>query len=159
MTRTQYANALVDGAKHYNAHAVRYDFVGQQETHFNSNSFVSSLIVAKGGESDLADVRNIAAQMDSGPLNVYGQRPVLDDGAMSERVRIDLHAHKAIATGFANAGIEPARFESSPLAAATPPPRIQNAINAASSLVPAAKEATQQLGGWLLKHLESPPLR
>jgi hypothetical protein len=49
-TLAQYANALVDGAKSYNARAVRYDGLGQQSERFNSNSFVSSLIVAKGAE-------------------------------------------------------------------------------------------------------------
>jgi hypothetical protein len=125
-TLTQYANALVDGAKSYNAHAVRYDGLGQQSDRFNSNSFVSSLIVAKGGTNGLDDVRNIARKLDSGPVTLPGQAPALDDHAMAERVRVDAESSRPIATGFSNARIEPARFGNSSLAAATPPPALDD---------------------------------
>jgi hypothetical protein len=130
---TQYANSLVDGAKSYNAHAVRYDGLGQQSDRFNSNSFVSSLIVAKGGKTGLSDVNHIAKELDAGPVAVSGQAPALDDRAMAERVRSDAENKRLIATGFGNARIEPARFGNSTLTAATPPPVLSSTHDVSSA--------------------------
>jgi len=144
---TQYANSLVDGAKSYNAHAVRYDGLGQQADRFNSNSFVSSLIVAKGGKTGLSDVNHIAKELDAGPVTVSGHAPALDDRAMAERVRVDADRNRAIATGFGNAGIEPARFGKSTLPAATPPPAFETTNDISSGFPPAAHHFFDQLFG------------
>jgi len=134
---TEYANSLVDGAKSYNAHAVRYDGLGQQSDRFNSNSFVSSLIVAKGGKNGMSDVNHIAKELDAGPVSVSGHAPALDDRAMAERVRLDADNKRAIATGFGNARIEPQRFGNATLSAATPPPTLESTNDIASSVGPA----------------------
>jgi hypothetical protein len=104
-TLTQYANSLVDGAKSYNAHAVRYDPLGQQSDRFNSNSFVSSLIAAKGGANGLSDIRNIAAKVDAGPVTLSGQAPSLGDQAISNRAAADAQAGRPVAPGFGKARI------------------------------------------------------
>jgi hypothetical protein len=146
MTRTEYANSLVEGAKSYNAHAVRYDGIGEQVDRFNSNSFVASLLIARGGATGLRDVEKIATQLDSGAVTTHGQPLSTDDRAMAERVRVDHDSGRLIATGFGNAGIESPRFEHSNAAAATPPPFYVNTTSAEAALDPISKEFTHGLG-------------
>jgi hypothetical protein len=100
------------------------------------NGRSSSRIAPPSHRSSLNDLQKIAADMDSGTVNLHGQRPALDDSAMAERVRIDLSQNRIIATGFANAGIERNRFEISPVAAATPSPAIRNIQDASAAVFP-----------------------
>ncbi len=61
---TRYGNELVQGAKDYETHPVRYDVLGSQG--WNSNGWVGSLIAAKGGDAGRADVAALAAKYDGG---------------------------------------------------------------------------------------------
>jgi len=66
---TRYGNELVQGAKDYETHPVRYDILGNQG--WNSNGWVGSLIAAKGGDAGLADVAALAAKYDGGQPLLY----------------------------------------------------------------------------------------
>lgn len=108
MTLTQYANSLVTGATSYNQHALRYDGLGEEGV--NGNSFVSSLIVAKGGATGLADVERIAAVVDTSPVHTAGQGRGGDDSQSAQLIHLDADVGRMAAPGFGNATIEPRRF-------------------------------------------------
>jgi len=112
---TRYGNELVQGAKEYETHPVRYDMLGSQG--WNSNGWAGSLIVAKGGEAGRADVASLAAKYDGGqPLlhaTATGIPPWKPDADARE---VDLIAaasehHRLIVPGLHNPTIPADRFE------------------------------------------------
>jgi len=112
---TRYGNELVQGAKEYETHPVRYDMLGSQG--WNSNGWAGSLIVAKGGEAGRADVAALAAKYDGGqPLlhaNATGTPPWKPDADGRE---VDLIAaasehHRLIVPGLHNPTIPADRFQ------------------------------------------------
>jgi hypothetical protein len=116
---THYANELVAGARAYNEHPLRYDVPAGEG--YNSNSWAASLVVAKGGEAGMADVRRIAERMDGRmPLlhETAGARPPWkpgDDLRESQNVVQAIDAGAPIAPGFHNASIPHDRFGAGPI--------------------------------------------
>jgi hypothetical protein len=108
MNITQYGNSLVEGAKAYNAHPVRYDQYGVGGS--NDNSFVSSLIVAKGGAAGLADVRHIASVISTAPIRTNGPASTTSAEDLAQITEFGSHSGNLIAYGFGHAIIEPGRF-------------------------------------------------
>ncbi len=119
-TLTEYGNRLVDAAKAYNAHALRYDGIGERGV--NGASFASSLIVAQGGAAGLADVKRIASVVDPIPVHTAGQSSRMDDARMALDVERALKAGHIVAPGWSNAAIPPQAFTHDKGPAAAKPP-------------------------------------
>jgi len=112
---TRYGNELVQGAKDYETHPVRYDALGSQG--WNSNGWVGSLIAAKGGDAGRADVAALAKEYDGGqPLlqpSTTGTPPWKPDADQREADLIGAASGngRIIVPGMHNPTIPADRFE------------------------------------------------
>jgi hypothetical protein len=126
MTLTQYGNAIVDGAKAYNEHPVRYD--GLAEDGYNSNSFVSSLLIAKGGATAARDLEAMIAKgMNTpGPLRTDPNDHSVTDTMAANFTDRQSDRGKFSVPGLDHASIDPRRFSHDPtLTAEARPQRFQ----------------------------------
>jgi hypothetical protein len=124
MSLTEYANAIVDGAKAYNEHPVRYDGLGERG--YNSNSFVSSLLIAKGGLTAVHDLdAMIAGGMDTpGPLRTNANDHSVTNAMAADLTERDSNRGRNVVPGLDHASIDPGRFRARSSIAAEPVPKV-----------------------------------
>ena len=122
-TLTQYGNAIVDGAKAYNEHPVRYD--GLAEDGYNSNSFVSSLLIAKGGATASRDLEAMIAKgMNTpGPLRTDPKDHSITDSMAANFTERQYRDGKYSVPGLDHASIDRRRFTHDPTVTAEPRPQ------------------------------------
>jgi len=143
---TRYGNELVQGAKDYETHPVRYDVLGSQG--WNSNGWVGSLIAAKGGDAGRADVAALAKEYDSGqPLlhpSTTGTPPWKPDADQREADLIGAASGhgRIIVPGMHNPTIPADRFE-----AGTP--------HDAGAKYPPSGDVTRKIFGEIRNHPET----
>jgi hypothetical protein len=134
MTLTQYGNAIVDGAKAYNEHPVRYD--GLAEDGYNSNSFVSSLLIAKGGATAARDLEAMIAKgMNTpGPLRTDPNDHSVTDTMAANFTDRQSERGKFSVPGLDHASIDPRRFTQDPTVAGEARPQVPRADNIVHAL-------------------------
>jgi len=127
-TLTQYANSLPAGDDAYNQQPVNYSEVG--EDGYNSTSLASSLLVAKGGQTALADINYIARNMNVGRIRMTVTGGFQDcDSDYARRVAGATVSGRVIATGLDHASMPAAMFEHGIRPGMTPTDHSQNDTN------------------------------